>query len=148
MSRARVGACCALVAVASLAHSPADAAATTPAMVTKINAYRNANGLPSLRYSPSLGHSSTAFASHLMATDRFGHDSRIRASGSFSRLGEVLAYYRSWRIVRSRIVRQWLGSPTHRAVLLSRAYRYVGAGRSRGYFGSSRATIWVAQFGS
>ena len=80
--------------------------------------------------------------------DHFGHDSRIHASGSFSRLGEVLAYYRGWRIVRSRIVRQWLASSTHRAVLLSRAYRYVGAGRSRGYFGSGRATIWVAQFGS
>jgi uncharacterized protein YkwD len=148
MSRARVGACCALVALAALAHTPADAAATTPAMVTKINAYRNANGVPSLRYSPSLGRSSTAFAAHLMATDRFGHDSHIHASSSFSRLGEVLAYYRGWRIVRSAIIRRWLRSSTHRAVLLSRAFRYVGAGRSRGYFGGSRATQMVAQFGS
>src|SRR5919109_443366 len=148
MSRARVGACCALVAIAALAHTPTDAGASTPAMVRKINAYRNANGLPSLRYSPSLGRSSTAYASRMMATDYFGHASRIQASSSFSRLGEVLAYYRGWRIVRSAIVRRWLRSPTHRAVLLSRSFRYVGAGRSRGYFDGSRTTIWVAQFGS
>ena len=42
----------------------------------------------------------------------------------------------------------WLGSPTHRKVLLSRGFRQVGIGLVRGrYEGRGGAQFWVAHFG-
>lgn len=46
----------------------------------------------------------------------------------------------------ARTVSEWLASPSHRAVLLSPQYRYVGLGLAGGYFGSTRAEIWVDRF--
>jgi len=128
---------------------PASAAQANPAhaVVNKVNAYRAANGLPPLRLSRSLSRSSYAYARHLMRADRFGHSSHIRASSRFHMLGENLAF--SWGKRRSaRIpIRGWVRSGPHRAVLLSRQFRYVGVGRSVGRFGSRRATIWVLHAG-
>jgi uncharacterized protein YkwD len=127
--------------------APASASAGTPAMVKKINNARRAHGLPGLRYSPSLGRSSKRFARHLMRIDSFSHASRIRASGRFSQLGECLGRSSGFRLRRSVMVRLWLRSPTHRAILLSRAFNRVGASPARGRLWGRRATIWVAQFG-
>ena len=128
---------------------PASAAQANPAhaVVTKVNSYRVANGLPPLRLSRSLSRSSYAYARHLMRANRFGHSSRIRASSRFRMLGENLAF--SWGKRRSaRIpVGGWSRSAAHRAVLLNRKFRYIGVGRVAGRFGSRRATIWVLHAG-
>ncbi len=117
------------------------------AVVERVNNYRAAHGLHKLKLSRSLSRSSYAYARHLMRADRFGHSSRIRASGRFHLLGENLAF--SWgRRRSSRIpVRGWVHSAPHRAVMLNRSFRYVGVGRVAGRFGSRRATIWVLQAG-
>ena len=39
------------------------------------------------------------------------------------------------------------GSPVHRAIVLTRAMRWIGVGMSRGRFGGGRAVIWVLQVG-
>jgi hypothetical protein len=39
-----------------------------------------------------------------------------------------------------------MGSPEHRAILLSPRYHVVGVGKSSGRFGGKRTTIWVARF--
>jgi uncharacterized protein YkwD len=44
-------------------------------------------------------------------------------------------------------VRQWLHSPGHRAIVLSKRFSYVGVGLSRGRLGGTAATIWVLQAG-
>ena len=126
---------------------PASASASAPPMVKKINKARRAHGLPELRYSRSLGRSSERFARHLSRTHRFEHGARIQASRRFRRLGECLGRSSGWRLRRSKIVRLWLRSPTHRAIVLSRAFNSVGAASARGRLGGRRTTIWVAQFG-
>ena len=46
----------------------------------------------------------------------------------------------------SRTVIAWLNSPAHRQVMLARRYARAGAGRSVGYIGGQRCTIWVVRF--
>lgn len=134
-----------VAAVACLALAPTATAA--PPIVEKVNKARKAHGLPPLRYSRSLGRSSERFARHLMKVDRFGHAPRIWASGRFSTVGECLAMTPGWRPRRSWVVRSWLRSPSHRAIVLSRAFNRVGAGVARGRFHGRPKTIWVAHFG-
>jgi len=128
---------------------PATAAEANPAraVVKKVNQYRAANGLHKLKLSRSLSHSSYAYARRLMRADRFGHSSRIQASGRFRLLGETLAFHWGRRKSARIPVRGWARSAPHRAVLLNGAFRYVGVGRVVGRFGSRRATIWVLHAG-
>ncbi len=128
---------------------PAVAEAARPSpLVAKVNDLRRAHGLPSLRQSPSLTRSSSRYANHMIRANRFGHASRIWASSRFRRLGEVLGLTRGWRVRRARVVRKWRRSPLHRALLLGRSFRYVGAGRARGRIGGRRVTVWVVQLGN
>jgi len=140
-----------LFAVAACTALPGASAAATPEeqeMVDALNAGRADRNLPQLRLSPSLERSSFAFAQRLMRTDVFAHAERIQAGGRFRRLGEVLAWTPGLRLRRPRAVRMWLASPGHRALILSRRFHYVGAGRARGIFGGVPATVWVVQLGS
>lgn len=137
-----------VVALPMLWAPAAGAARKSPSpMVDKINAVRKAHGIRPARYSRSLSGSSAQFARHLASTQRFAHRSRITANNRFSRLGEVLALMRGWKLRRSQTLAYWLGSPSHRAVLLSPVFRYVGAARVRGTFGGSRTIFWTVQLG-
>lgn len=130
-----------------LAPASGEARKSPSPMVDKINKVRRAHGIRGLRYSPSLSGSSSAFAHYLASTQRFAHGSRIHASRRFSQLGEILALMRGWKVRRNPPLRYWLQSPGHRAVLLSPAFRYIGAARSRGTFGGTRSLVWTVQFG-
>ena len=44
------------------------------------------------------------------------------------RVGEVLLWSRGEQLTAARAVQLWMGSPTHRRILLSRRYRDIGAG--------------------
>jgi uncharacterized protein YkwD len=135
------------VTVAVAVPAVAESASAVPPMIRKINHARVAHGLPGLHYSPSLGRSSRRYARHLMRVDAFRHARRIQASSRFRLLGECLAETSGWRLRRSRVVRMWLNSPSHRAILLSRAFNRVGAAPARGRLWGRPSTIWVAQFG-
>ena len=141
---------CIAVLIAALTVPTEIAAASGPSdeMIQVINKVRARQGLFALRASSSLQHSSGVFSHRLMATNRFGHASRVSASGRFRRLGEALALHSGRRLKIRGTVRSWLRSPGHRAIVLTRSMRYVGAGVTRGRFGRSRATIWVLQTGS
>ena len=81
----------------------------------------------------------------MMRSDYFGHMSRIPVASRWAgrrdaRLAQRLA------AVAARAVRQWMGSPPHRAVLLSWRFTRIGVGRARGHYGA-RATMWVAHVG-
>lgn len=116
-------------------------------MVDQINQIRMWYGLHALRYSPSLSRSSSMYVHHLFRTNQFAHASRILASPRFSRLGEVLALTPSWQIDRTRTIVYWLWSPSHRAVLLSRSFGYIGAARTHGYLAGRQAVLWAVQLG-
>ncbi len=133
--------------LSGLVPAAAAAAPREPEMVTAINAARERHGLGPLRLTRSLERSSRAFAGRLMRTDVFSHAASIQASPRFRALGEILALHTDRRPRRRSTLRRWLNSPGHRAIILSRAFSRVGAGRAVGRFGRSRATIWVVQFG-
>jgi uncharacterized protein YkwD len=116
-------------------------------MIEAINSIRADNGLKPLHEAPKLAHSSNGYAKHLMRIDSFGHGSSFHESG-FRTAGEILAYSSGWSAKARPAIRMWLGSPSHRALMLSSAFRYVGAGLARGRFGGSMATIWVVHFGA
>jgi uncharacterized protein YkwD len=135
------------VLVVVLVVIPAQADAGTQPTVKKINAARRSHGLRALRYSASLGHSTRRYARHILGTGNFAHASHIWASRRFRRLGECLGLTPGFRLRRSLMVRMWLNSPAHRAILLSRSFNEVGVSAVRGKFHGHRATIWVAHFG-
>lgn len=138
---------CLLAVPSSAVPSPAAAASESRLMAAEINLKRSQYGLPPLRASSSLNRSSARYARHIMRSSRFSHAARIRASRSFSGLGEVLSLRRGWRARIRRTVGLWMRSPGHRSVLLSTRYRWLGSGRVRGRFGGTRTTAWVVQVG-
>ena len=100
-----------------------------------------------MHHSPSLARSSSRYVHHLMRTGRFSHAPRIRASSRFFKLGEILALTSGWEIDRPRTIVSWLWSPSHRAVLLGRSFRYIGAARAQGYLAGRQAVLWTVHFG-
>jgi uncharacterized protein YkwD len=85
----------------------------------------------------------------MLAADYFSHGAfsqRVRRYVRFRSIGETLAM--TSRCSARRVVRMWLNSPGHRAVLLSGAYRRVGIGRRTGRLGSQRACLVTADFAS
>jgi len=116
-------------------------------MLKKINQTRARHGLPGLRKSPSLRRSSGRFAHWLMANDTFGHRAGVSASHRFNRLGEALAMHSGRKPGVRHTVRQWLASPGHRKIVLSRGMPWIGVGMARGRFGAHSAVIWVLQVG-
>ena len=113
-------------------------------MFQKINQIRRSHGLKDMRPSFALFYSSKRYARRMMRTDYFGHLSSIPLTRRFRLAGETLAWHSGWRLSPRQTVGQWMRSPAHRAVLLSSSFTRVGVGRSRGYYGGVRATMWVA----
>jgi uncharacterized protein YkwD len=142
----------AMTAVVLLAV-PASASALTAGeraaqrMTAAINEVRAQHGLPAFERSASLMGSAERYSRWLMENDVFGHQSSIRASSRFALLGEALEMHTGQRFGVSKTVRAWLGSPSHRDILLSPVMRRQGAGVTRGRYGSSRAVIWVLHVG-
>jgi len=147
MSRWRAVLVCGVIALAG-AVAPSATGSQPDRMLAKLNEVRQRHDLSALRYSASLTRSSQRFANRLMAADVFGHAARIQASNRFDHLGEVLAFQPGYAPHRFAAVRGWLASPSHRALVLSPSFRYVGVAHASGRFDSRAATIWVGQFGS
>jgi uncharacterized protein YkwD len=117
-------------------------------MVAAVNATRARHGLRPYLPSASLRRSATAQSAWMLHTDRFSHRPRIHASRRYGSLGEAIAWHSGWSPRVAYTVRAWLASPGHRRLVLSRRFRYLGAGMSRGRFGRHRATTWTLQFGT
>ena len=78
---------------------------------------------------------------------------RVRAAGYGGRriaAGEALAWAQGRLATPHAIVRAWMHSPPHRAVLLGRAYRDVGIGVALGTpYGRGRSSAtYAADFGA
>jgi uncharacterized protein YkwD len=127
--------------------SAASANSKTAQMLQQVNQVRAHNGLPALRYSRSLEHSARSYSRQMMSTGYFGHSSRIHASRRFRTLGEILEYHIMARPAVGFTLRDWLNSPEHRSIIMSRAFSFAGAGYVIGRFHGRRATIWVMHFG-
>jgi uncharacterized protein YkwD len=136
---------CAIAAV----PAPAEAAGPSTTLMRKINAFRGAHGRPPLRISGSLSQTARSYSQSMMRRDYFGHDRSIHASRRLFRgVGEALEFHDGHHARATLVLRHWARSPSHRALLLSRSFRWVGAGWTAGTFQGHDATIWVAQFGA
>jgi uncharacterized protein YkwD len=143
----------AMTAALVLLATPATGSARTAGdraedrMIEVINEARSQHGLHALRRSSSLMESAGRFSSWLLDRNTFGHLSRIRASSRFDLLGEALAMHSGRRFrVRSTLSR-WMGSASHRAIVLSPSMRWLGTGVTRGRMGAMPATMWVLHVG-
>lgn len=135
---------CMLVSLA-LPPVSAQASASSASVVKRINSIRHAHGLRALKVSYSLERSARGYAGRMLRRGYFGHQSRIQASGRrFGYLGEVLARSRTASRAGA-VVRAWMNSRTHRAVLMNPRYRYVGIGRGRG---RTLGNVVVGHFGA
>jgi uncharacterized protein YkwD len=148
MRRARIAVA---AGIALTLSGPSTAVADVPpesaAMIEKVNEVRRSSGLPTLQVSEALVGSSRSYARYMLKNDYFGHLASIRAGGSFLMLGETLSWHGGWRARVGMTFSRWMSSPSHRAVLMSPVYRFVGAGRAKGRLGTRAATAWVAQLG-
>lgn len=134
------------------------------AVVCEINAARAAAGRASLRPRPSLGEAARAHSLDMVARSYFAHESpegegpadRVWDAGYMRhadswRVGEILLWSRGAPLTAAHAVGMWLGSPSHRRILLSTRYRDIGAapvpGAPFGDAGAESATTITVDFG-
>lgn len=140
---------CGIVVAVVAVSAPPPAAASSPGQraVALVNKIRRQHGCRPLRLSGSLMRSSHRYAVWMLRHDYFGHLSRISVSRSFRFAGEALALHYGSAADPHWVVRAWMHSPGHRAILLSRRYAWAGISAVRGRMGSQRAVTWVAHVG-
>lgn len=135
--------------MAALVPAAASAAPADPSarMIEAINEIRADRGLRPLREAPALDRSATGWAKRIIRTNSFSHGSSYRNNG-FRTTGEILALNHGWQLRPRPALRLWLRSPGHRSLMLSSAFRFVGAGPARGNLSGGATTVWVVHFGA
>ena len=149
--------CCAV-----LAWQPAQASAHRARLdrverkvIRFINRFRARHGLRRLRASGALSRAANQHSGDMLNRHYLGHassngtpmGSRVRHYTRARWVGENIAAV-SGRATARQVVRMWIQSPPHRAVMLSRSARRVGVGRRRGWLWGARGTLFTADFAS
>jgi uncharacterized protein YkwD len=154
------------VARAPAAKSTANSARALEAQVlADVNATRRQRGLRPLRFSTALSRAADAHSRDMARRGYFSHTSP-NGSAFWRRVQRFYpsAGYRSWAVGENLVwaspdltaasaLSMWMGSPPHRANLLSRQWREIGlsavhAASGPGVFGGHPVTIVTANFGS
>jgi uncharacterized protein YkwD len=126
----------------------ADDAAPEDLMIDEINRVRAQHeGLAALRPAERLARAAARFSRVLMRNDVFAHRSAGPPGKPGRRAGEALAMHFSRRPQVRGTVRNWLRSPAHRALVLTRSMNAAGIGHASGRFRGRPATIWVLELG-
>ena len=127
------------------------------AIVRAINRQRGKHGLSKLRSSRRLARAADYHSWEMLDADYFAHESRdggpfaarVRRYANHRSLGETLAMVGGCGPKAARrIVRMWMNSPSHRAILLSSSFKRVGLGKRIGDLRGDRACLVTADFGS
>ena len=131
------------------------------ATVCLINQARGDHGLGALRTTGSLERAAAAHSRDMVRRDFFAHDSptgstpkeRIDRAGYFDgasswAMGETIAWGSGARATPASIVRSWLQSPGHRAILLDGRYHDVGVGIAVGAPGNAGGATFTGDFGA
>ena len=127
------------------------------AIVRAINRQRSKHGLSKLRASRRLARAADYHSWEMLDANYFAHESRnggpfdqrVRRFADHRAVGETLAMLGGCgRGAAGQVVRMWMNSPGHRAILLSSSYRRVGIGKRAGSLGGRRACVVTADFGS
>lgn len=109
----------------------------TRPLLHRVNQARARAKLKPLRYSRSLNLTARAFGYYLSSRP-LAHAPTIHVDRRWAWAGECLA---RGQITVEQTVDDWLASPPHRAILLSRKARRLGAYHHRG------SATWVAHLG-
>jgi uncharacterized protein YkwD len=139
------------VAFSSDLGSQAQLSGQEQSLLASINRARARHGLPPLRISAPLQRAARSHSRAMLRTGSFGHGDwyrRLRRHGARGRmLGETIAWGVGSSGSAGALVRMWLSSPSHRATLLHRGFRYVGVGVAVGSFsGYGGANMATADF--
>jgi uncharacterized protein YkwD len=127
------------------------------AIVRAINRKRSKYGLANVRSSRRLARAADFHSWEMLDADYFAHESRdggpfdrrVRRYANHRALGETLAMLGGCgKGSPRRVVRMWMNSPGHRAILLSSTYRRVGLGKRTGNLDGNRACVVTADFAS
>jgi len=140
-------------------------AALEAAVVREMNRVRATKGLSQLRAAPSLRSAARSHSQAMLVYDFFSHDSadgtafseRIRryySNSGYARwsVGEALMASPGRAVGAEAIVAAWLGSPPHRAIVLSPTWRDAGIGvlyapSAPATFGGTEVIVVTADFG-
>jgi len=150
-------------------HARAFRVSATPdlarTLLAAVNRTRRAHGLRPLAYSSSLANAATEHATALATAGMFTHDwpTTGRIFSSWIRSFYPARGYRAWSagenllwaapgFMAETAVQQWLDSPTHRRVLLTKSWRELGIGvvsavAAPGTYGGQDVQIAAAEFG-
>jgi uncharacterized protein YkwD len=127
------------------------------AIVRAINRQRSRHGLAALRGSRRLARAADYHSWEMLDANYFAHESRdggpfdqrVRRFARHRSLGETLAMLGGCGgRTAGKVVRMWMNSSGHRAILLSSSFRRVGIGKRKGNLGGNRACVVTADFGS
>jgi uncharacterized protein YkwD len=127
------------------------------AMVRGINHQRARYGLAAVRVSSRLAHAADYHSWEMLEADYFSHsshngesfDRRVRRFANHRTLGETLAMVGGCgRRSARKVVRMWMNSPGHRAILLSGKFRRIGVAKRSGSLNGNRACVVTADFAS
>ena len=129
---------------------------TERAMVRLINQVRAGNGLSRLRTSRALCRSAEAHSRDMLRRDFFDHpssdgtpfDRRVRRYVNARSVGETLAMLGQRHGGAATVVRMWIESPPHRAVLLGSSFKRIGIARRWGTLGAAGEAVVTADFAS
>ena len=151
--------CCCVV----LAWQPGSAAAKDAALdgterkvVKLVNRIRSRTGLRRLKASPTLTTAASVHTGDMLRSDFLGHASsdgtpmarRVRRYTGANWVGENVAAVTRKGSTARRVVRMWMASPPHRAVLLSPSGRRIGVGKRAGRLGSAKLAVFTADLAS
>ena len=134
-------------------------------LLVEVNRTRRAYGLRPLAYSARLASAATEHSTALATAGMFTHNwpTTGRLFSSWIRSYYPASGYRAWSAGENLVwaspgftpasaVQQWLDSPTHRRVLLTKSWRELGIGvvsavRAPGAYGGRDVQIAAADFG-
>jgi uncharacterized protein YkwD len=144
-----------------LALTPAAAAgprlnATEREVIQRLNDARAAHGLGALRPARGLNRAADRHSRDMLVRDFFAHpssdgtpfDQRVRRFTRARIVGETLASVRKRRGGAATVVKLWMASPSHRAIVLHPRLTRVGIARRWGTLGSTRTAVVTADFAS
>jgi uncharacterized protein YkwD len=134
----------------------AEAGGPRAALLCRVNRERRAAGLAPLRRDRRIARAAGRHARDMVRRGYFAHrrgggpdlGARLsRAGWRGTAWGEAIAYGCGGRGSPRAIVRAWLASPPHRAVLLGAGYRRAGVGLARPARCGARGATWVLDVG-
>jgi uncharacterized protein YkwD len=150
------------VALIPLAALPAAVAAapglsgSERKLIRRINDVRAEYGLTRLRPSRALARAADRHSRDMLRRDFFAHNSsdgtpfdhRVRRYTDAQTLGETLAAISLRRGGAATVVRMWMESPPHRAIVLDGGFGRIGIARRWGTLGGAEQAVVTADFAS